>query len=428
MGIKIAAVADLHLGRTSTYLPDSVNGSTKRVLKEIEKFCIEEEIDILFMAGDIVDRENKYFEAYNPLRSTLNKLSESGTSIYLVGGNHDFDTLPKILNQNDKDNIHFLGKGEEWQYELYKKGDNKLQIIGWSFPEQFYDSSPIEKLNKDIIRNDIPTIGIVHGDYYDKNSPYAPLNTPILYDCGVDAWIFGHIHKRELIEDSPIILYPGSPQALSPKEKGAHGIALLSTNGNTIEFGGFVNLSPITYQNVEIEIPFDLDEEELRSFIMEGLNNKIKNITHKVSNKTFILDLNLTGYNIDLIQIKEIKNNLLLDQDFENYNATIRKINTDQLKSTVKDMQALSHEDSMMGMMARIIKDLRTRNLDNELSQEILKEVKEEMKTLAATRTYSGLFKAGEPPMNEDSLIKFIEGEANIILSHFIEQQNREHE
>ncbi len=61
MAIEILVVGDLHLGRSSGGIHGNPEeSSTRYTLNRIVDWCIENNVDLLFLTGDIIDRNNRY--------------------------------------------------------------------------------------------------------------------------------------------------------------------------------------------------------------------------------------------------------------------------------------------------------------------------------------------------------------------------------
>ena len=95
MAIKILATSDLHLGRKSSEVPSSEKESSTRFTWEnMVEWCIHHNTDVMLLAGDIVDRDNRFFEAIGPLQAGFEKLERAGVSVFIITGNHDHDVFP----------------------------------------------------------------------------------------------------------------------------------------------------------------------------------------------------------------------------------------------------------------------------------------------------------------------------------------------
>src|SRR5690625_3861738 len=130
--IRILATADLHLGKSSSHITGS-HASTKFTLNKITEYCVDQKVDVLLLSGDIVDWDNRFFEAYGPLQESFDRLGRHGIKIYLVAGNHDFNVLPQIISTGDNTHVHLLGENQQWEVQEFKKNGQTIQFVGWSF-------------------------------------------------------------------------------------------------------------------------------------------------------------------------------------------------------------------------------------------------------------------------------------------------------
>lgn len=423
--IKIAATADLHLGRKSTQVPSGFQASTKTVLRKITEFCIREDVDVLLLAGDVIDRENRFFEAYEPLRNALTELTAAGITIYLVAGNHDFDSLPGFLKALNNEKVFLVGAEARWETLIYEKSREKLQITGWSFAQQYSSVSPFDNFDPALVRDSLPGIGLIHGDYYDGSSPYALLNHPALLASEIDVWVFGHIHKPEVIkEKNPLIFYPGSPQALSPKEKGRHGMVTLIAEAGTVRRDDFHLLSDVIYEDLKIEIPAKTETSDLATHIMAAFHENLRLLREKYGYRLLVLDVHFTGVNPDVSAIREMQERLLENEEIAE-NTVIRKVETKELKPRHGDLAMLSGSKNITGSVARIIRALESEDFDSGAADEILEEVRRRTADLKASKTYSPVGGELEDLFTEEKLREMILAEARLILTHFTEQLNR---
>jgi len=114
------------------------------------------------------------------------------------------------------------------------------------------------------------SIGLIHGDYGNKESSYAPLELSSMAGKGVDVWVMGHIHKPEQFNAEPLIYYPGSPQALSAKEKGEHEVVVLTVSEQGTIQNEVVALSPVRYEEIQIHISECNEQDEIQAKIIDS--------------------------------------------------------------------------------------------------------------------------------------------------------------
>ena len=116
MAIKILATGDLHLGKRSSGIPENPEeSSTKFTWNRIVDWSIKNEIDLLLLTGDIIDQDNRYYEAIGPLQAGFEKLNQANITVYMIAGNHDFDVLPEIVRPDRYNNVYLLGFNGKWE-------------------------------------------------------------------------------------------------------------------------------------------------------------------------------------------------------------------------------------------------------------------------------------------------------------------------
>jgi DNA repair exonuclease SbcCD nuclease subunit len=126
--------------------------------------AIEERVAAVCLSGDIIDEDNKFWEAIGALEHGINRLSSANIRTFVVAGNHDYDVLSRIASHLPREHFALVGRGGVWERITLNNGaDGKLNIDGWSFPGQRVYTSPLESydLPADHL---VPTLGIVHGD------------------------------------------------------------------------------------------------------------------------------------------------------------------------------------------------------------------------------------------------------------------------
>ncbi|NBC01648.1 MAG: DNA repair exonuclease [Bacteroidetes bacterium] len=220
--LRLLCTGDVHLGRRPTRVPADEALTVERVWQACVQAAIREAVDAVVLTGDLIDRENRYFEAIGPLLQGLQHLAAASIPVYAVAGNHDFDTLPGV-QAFDREGVHLLGVPGEWtQQPLKKDGETVAILTGWSFPQQHVDRSPLRSFERPV--TDHPVIGVLHADAGTAQSRYAPVSHQALQQSGVDLWLLGHLHRPQTLAlPGTPVLYPGSPQPLDPGEQGVHG-------------------------------------------------------------------------------------------------------------------------------------------------------------------------------------------------------------
>jgi DNA repair protein SbcD/Mre11 len=356
MPIKILATADLHLGKSSADVSAETT-STKFTWNVLVNRAIEEDVDIIALCGDIIDRNNRYFEVIGPLQAGIDRLRENGIAVYLVSGNHDFDVLPQVVRKyNTDDSVKLLGKNGNWEIVTFSKAGQTIQFAGWSFPSQYFNESPLLNFPLAAIDPNFPVIGLLHGDIEDKTSRYAPFRLNELLRAPVDLWILGHIHKPgNYSAEKPLVWYTGSPHALSAKEPGQHGPILFIIDGNTIA-AKRIFLSPVRYETLDIDVTGTKDEEQVRDRIRDSLEKDAIQREELEHVSFLVYQLRIVG---EHAKIREVEHWASRVTDLEihldrNILLKIRKVDF-FLRPLLDDLKELSGQASPAGILADTI-------------------------------------------------------------------------
>jgi len=202
-------------------------------------------VDAVVVAGDLVDSENRYAEAFGAVESVATTLAEADIPLVVVAGNHDADVLPDLADAID--HLQLLGRNGIWERRTLTgaNGDALLHLEGWSFPSRYHHESPLATY--DLSDDGVLRLGVVHADVSDEDQ-YAPVAVDDLATSGHAAWVLGHLHVPGTRHDNPPVLYPGSLQPLDPSETSGHGAWLLS-----VESESTVGVEPLESATLQYE-------------------------------------------------------------------------------------------------------------------------------------------------------------------------------
>ena len=269
--VKILCTGDLHLGRRPSRISRwRAELGIAHVWEKIVETAITHRVDLVVLTGDVVDRENRYFEAMGPLEKGVRRLKESGICTYAVSGNHDFDVLPRLNDALGRDGFYLLGRGGEWEEVVVERdGKARVRLVGWSYPSQHVKRSPLASLPE--LAADLPAVGLLHADLDNPASDYAPVSMEELERSGVSTWLLGHIHRPTLTHTSSmgLFLYPGSPQPLRPPEGGLHGAWLVEIDGSGRAQARQMPLATLRYQELVVDLS-DVDDKETFQVVVPG--------------------------------------------------------------------------------------------------------------------------------------------------------------
>ena len=276
--MRILCTADLHIGRTSSRLPREADASrftARAAWARVVDLALAQKADVLAVAGDVIDASANYFEAFGPLEAGLRRLSAAGIETFFVAGNHDFDSLPRFCDQFSDPRAHLLGRGGAWERRTIERGGVRLNVDGWSFRAAAHETNPL--LGYSLARDGVPTLGLLHADVEQAGSPYAPCSVAELLAKGPALWLLGHVHRTNRWPDgAALAFYPGSPQALDPGERGAHGAWLVDWTTSSAASPQLCALSTIRYEQCDVSVEGCADLAAVEAALHAALAEKLR--------------------------------------------------------------------------------------------------------------------------------------------------------
>ena len=399
--MKIIHFSDLHIGYTRYSKGiDLETGLDNRIVDflntfdELVNYAIEENIDLVIFAGDAYKDRNPSQTHQKEFAKRLLKLTKANIPVALVVGNHDMPgnkgraTALDIFPTMNVDNITVIDKLQ--LYELKTKSGIQIQILGmpWirkgsliSRLSNIKKDITIEDLNKQIIQTldnslekeifkinqSIPCIFSGHLTVME-----AKTSTETLMSIGADymfpAQFFarpefeyvalGHVHKDQILVESPPVIYSGSLERVDFGEKDdVKGFYVIEIDPKKSQGNRLVNYKkiPVSARNFreyiinipkETEFPVNIIEEELNSkeikdsiarIIIESTREhyqsindpKIKSI---LSNAKYLVSTELKIISEKKINDIQITENLGIVDSFEKYLENFKEINDQKRK------------------------------------------------------------------------------------------------
>jgi len=312
---KLLCTADVHLGRRPTRVPDGLDAhrlAPAAAWGRMVDYAVEQAVDAVLLAGDVVDADNRFYEAFAPLAEGVERLLAAGIPVYAVAGNHDHDVLGRLADQFE--GFHLLGRGGVWevaelQSEPFSGGarpavfplkptdgiggksagqarplngqgpTSNVQLLGWSFPDRYVARNPLDSFPP--LDADRPTVGLLHADVDAAGSRYAPVRLAELTSKPLAAWLLGHVHQPGLLSGSPPVLYPGSLQGLDPGEPGRRGAWLLSIGDGPARFEP-VPLAALRYEPIDVDLSDHPADEPLDAQIAAAVRDQVHTLREEL--------------------------------------------------------------------------------------------------------------------------------------------------
>jgi DNA repair exonuclease SbcCD nuclease subunit len=427
--MKILCTGDLHMGRRASRLPpglDERRFSATAMWGEIVEFADREKPDFVVLTGDIVDRANRFYEAYGPLENGLRRIAEAGIPTYAVAGNHDFDVLPRLVHTLGAEKFHLLGRDGKWEYaELSRNGRTLAHLHGWSFPREHFRDDPLRDYG--LMKDDgAPTIGVLHADI-NPNSSYAPISLYDLQQKPVTIWLLGHIHAPRLTDAAPYppVLYPGSPLALDPGEMGDHGPWLIEIDAQHRVKAKQVPLSRMRYETIAIS---DLDNVRTREEFQTRLSRRIgdelnKLVVHGNGLECVSFRLLLQGtcplHRSLAGELRALAQDVRLER--HGVTAVVEKAIVETRPA--RDLDELARGNDAAAVLARLLLDLDQGAVTPD-AQDLSGRIRQKIESVRCANAYQDLW--DEPALNGEAVRQLVRREACSLLDELVAQKEEQ--
>lgn len=380
MSVRLLVTGDIHIGKRPTRVPDAdlaARASAARMWDRIVERAIDEQVDAVLLSGDIVDHENRFYEATGPLESGLNRLAKATPPIqtYAVAGNHDWDVLPSILKQLHTPYFHLLGQRGTWDSAyLEREGRRALRILGWSFPSQYVYESPLATFRVDP-DPEVPTIGLLHGDIRKSDSEYCPVRLSELQAIRLSLWVLGHEHAPQYWpqESGAHVLIPGTPQALAPDQPGLHGPWLIELDGTRLTCCKQLPMSLVRYEDWDVDLAEARTKYDFQTCVSKAVREALIAVTQEGhSPRLLSLRLNFKGATALCRCIDSLSQGLtasgsqgLTGRSLDGVPAQIDRYRN--FTRPAVDLARLSQRNDLLGALCRTLAALQAGEPDNSV-------------------------------------------------------------
>ena len=266
---------------------EEIQGATRRAFDNLVDLAIEEEVDFVLIAGDLFDGDWKDYNTGLYFAGRMGRLAKAGIKVFIVSGNHDAASqitkampLPENVTLFPHKNPHSV----------------KLNDLGIIIHGQSYSSRAVTgNLASQYPQHDPNyfNIGLLHTSLTGRegHENYAPCTLDDLVSKGYDYWALGHIHKREVVSQEPLMVFPGNIQGRHIKETRAKGVTLV-----TVEDGQVVEI-----QERELDVlrwaicKVDVAGCESREAVYEQVRSAMEKEHGLAEGKTLAVRLHLEG-------------------------------------------------------------------------------------------------------------------------------------
>lgn len=272
---KFIHAADIHLDSPLRGLEryegapvDSVRQASRRAMENMVDLAIREQVAFVIIAGDLFDGDWKDYNTGLYFVRQMARLAESSITVFLLKGNHDAaNKLTKSLPLPDNVKVFAHKSPQTFRIEEFN-----VSIHGQSFATG--DVKDDLSANYPAAEPGRVNIGVLHtcASGRDGHDSYAPCKLEGLLSKGYQYWALGHIHKREILNKEPLIVFPGNIQGRHIREAGRKGCSLVTVDDRGSISEEFVELGVMRWESVPVDLFGVKTEEEAFTQVSAALD------------------------------------------------------------------------------------------------------------------------------------------------------------
>ncbi len=418
MSRKILHAADVHLDSPLQKLGgyegapvDLVRGASRRALANMVQLALDEEVDLVVIAGDLYDGDWRDQNTGLYFVSQASKLVNAGIPLVVIRGNHDAannmtSSLPLPSNPDGSD---ILMRSDS--VDLREFPDLGIAVHGRSFQTRAVTENLAASYPSPI--GGVCNIGLLHTSLTgaEGHDPYSPCTPVQLSDMGYDYWALGHIHARadHGLEGAAPIVFSGNIQGRHIRETGAKGCMIIDVDERHRCRPSFRELDEVRWELCEL----DVSAFQHRDEIFDAYQQWLTQVLPQVGDRLLVSRVRLTGPSELHVDLRRDQANLRAS-----FQATASAFGNEQVwledvrvRCTEPSAASATIElDGPLESLASVIQNLRS---DQDAATTIREELDDLFKKLPA------LGEDGEPLMdftNSEWVDETIEAAASEVL------------
>ena len=389
--------ADLHIGaplkgvanrfpEDEQHLANYFRQEVSEAFDNLINITIEENADILVLAGDIYDGIEQEFSAQNKFSKGLSKLVGAGVRVFIVHGNHDplISELRKDVELPPEVTV-FDNKSKADLHTVELRSGVEIQVAGMSFKKKEESRNLVQEFfNNEKLKPKNPgtTIGVLHTNVGSAggHGNYAPCSVQDLQDSPIGYWALGHIHKRriERLEEGNNRrwwAYSGNLQGASPKPSECEPKGCLVVNIFADGFGEpvFRPCDTVRFGLLQVDLSELREEEEINSRIEGKISDEIESFQRDNANeKPTIMSIELNGATKAWGSIPRTETELIdwVRGIIGGNSKDCAIIKAKNQVSPAADLEQLQNREDLQGNLFRAVDELRIEDLISQIRDE----------------------------------------------------------
>ena len=318
MEIKFAHTSDFHIGAKCKGIGNKSEIRKYEITNafiNILKISSKENIDILFIAGDLFDDTKGIQE--EDINIVKKSLGDVNFNVVISPGNHDPFTSDSPYCSQWPNNV-FIFKDDKLDFIEFN--DLNLRVWGHAFKSSYERKHLLKDIK--LPQDDFINICVMHGNLFDgnNNNAYAPITYDEVKNCCMDYIALGHIHKKSEPKyvGKTCYTYCGCPEATGFDETGEKGfyIGKISKNFCNLTFKSCSkrNYEVLNLDITNLESDFDVAEliimEMKKNYKEKYIDNIYKVVlSGEISENFFINTLKIETYLNDRVFFASLSDN-----------------------------------------------------------------------------------------------------------------------
>ena len=250
--IRILHTADLHLDSPFEGLGASKaslrRGEQRDLLGRIARLAIDEKVDLVLFAGDLLDSDNSFYETGEEMIRTFSRIP---VPVFISPGNHDYYSERSPYSRLKlPENIHVFTSQTIEHCELPDLG---ARVYGAAFTEP--RCGALLRGFRAVRSEGVANILCLHGEVGARDSVYDPISEEDLAGSGMDYAALGHIHKPSGLRRAGATWYswPGCPEGRGFDETGEKTVSIVELDGESCSLRT-VSVAGRRYETLEVDV------------------------------------------------------------------------------------------------------------------------------------------------------------------------------
>ena len=234
--------ADFHLDAPFAALPPERaaqrRGEQRALLDRMAQLARDRQVDLVLLAGDLMDSEQTYAETAQALSRALAAIP---APVFIAPGNHDFWSERSLYaTMSWPENVHIFTQASPSAVPLPQLG---CTVYGAAFTAPGCDHSPLEQFCA-------PADGSIHlmvlHALVEGRGDYAPITRAEIGASGLTYLALGHVHAYSgpQTEGQTVWAYSGCPEGRGFDETGDKGVVLGTINQGRVALAGLLPATP----------------------------------------------------------------------------------------------------------------------------------------------------------------------------------------